>query len=122
MHFVLRIIYQVLSNVARIINKSLDQFMYVLCVIEGVKIRILNSTLVECFFFLLFCVCAQNEAEKPNKPRRIVGWWGMVTLNSLVILVIFVLGTGFGSYASVLNIVDQVKSFGIFQKCYQCSP
>ncbi|KAH8940573.1 hypothetical protein BDL97_15G096000 [Sphagnum fallax] len=64
----------------------------------------------------------QNEAEKPNKPRRIVGWRGMVTLNFLVILVIFVLGTGFGSYASVLNIVDQVKSFGIFQKCYQCSP
>jgi len=63
---------------------------------------------------------AQNEAEKPNKPRRIVGWQGMVVLNLMVVLLIFTLGTGFGSWASVEDVIDQIKTFGVFQKCYQC--
>jgi auxin influx carrier (AUX1 LAX family) len=62
----------------------------------------------------------ENEAEKPNKPRRIVGWRGMVVLNLMVVLLIFTLGTGFGSWASVEDVIDQIKTFGVFQKCYQC--
>jgi len=73
-HFVLCIIYQVLSNVARIINKSLDQFMYVFCVIEGFKIRILNSTLVECFFFwVVLCVHRMRLRNPTNQGESLGG-------------------------------------------------
>ncbi len=44
----------------------------------------------------------------------------MVVLNLMVVLLIFTLGTGFGSWASVENVIDQIKTFGVFQKCYQC--
>lgn len=62
----------------------------------------------------------QNEAETPSKFRQLIGWWGLVAISSLVVLAVAVLGTGLGSYASVENIIQQIKSFGVFDKCYQC--
>ena len=62
----------------------------------------------------------QNEAEKPRKVRRFLGWWGMVAICSVVALVVAVLGAGLGSYASVENIIQQIHQFGLFDKCYQC--
>jgi auxin influx carrier (AUX1 LAX family) len=62
----------------------------------------------------------ENAAEKPGKVRRILGWPGMMLINFVVITIIATLGVGFGSYASISNIVLQVKSFGLFQACYQC--
>lgn len=62
----------------------------------------------------------QNAAEKPGRIRRLIGWPSMMLLNFVVIVTIATLGVGFGSYASVSNIILQVKSFGLFQACYQC--
>ncbi|CAM6123493.1 unnamed protein product [Calypogeia fissa] len=61
----------------------------------------------------------QNAAEKMSKflPR----WKDVVVVNFLVVVTTAVLGTGFGSYASVSNIKNQIKTFGLFQKCYQCT-
>nr|XP_024358995.1 auxin transporter-like protein 2 [Physcomitrium patens] len=62
----------------------------------------------------------ENAAEQPGKNRRALGWWGMMTLNCVVVVTIAILGVGFGAWASLENIVDHVKIFGIFQPCYQC--
>lgn len=62
----------------------------------------------------------ENAAEQPGKVRRAVGWRGMMVMNFVVIVTIATLGVGFGSYASIANIILQVKSFGAFQACYQC--
>nr|PNR32111.1 hypothetical protein PHYPA_026236 [Physcomitrium patens] len=67
-----------------------------------------------------FCPRLQNAAEQPGKNRRALGWWGMMTLNCVVVVTIAILGVGFGAWASLENIVDHVKIFGIFQPCYQC--
>jgi len=62
----------------------------------------------------------QNETEKPGKVRRLLGWPGIMTINFLVIATIAIMGVGFGAYASIYNLTLQVKSFGVFQACYQC--
>lgn len=60
----------------------------------------------------------QNAAEKMSKflPR----WKGVVVVNILVIIAVATLGTGLGSYASIVNIKNQFNTFGVFAKCYQC--
>ncbi|KAG0613864.1 hypothetical protein M758_6G134900 [Ceratodon purpureus] len=62
----------------------------------------------------------QNEAETPSKFRRLIGWWGIVAISSLIVVIVAALGSGLGSYASVENIIQQIHQFGLFDKCYQC--
>jgi auxin influx carrier (AUX1 LAX family) len=35
---------------------------------------------------------------------------------------VLVVGFGFGGWASTVNFVRQVNTFGLFTKCYQCPP
>jgi auxin influx carrier (AUX1 LAX family) len=41
-------------------------------------------------------------------------------LNAFIVLWIFVVGFGFGGWASMINFIKQIDTFGIFAKCYQC--
>ncbi|KAH9672829.1 auxin transporter protein 1 [Citrus sinensis] len=62
----------------------------------------------------------KNAAEKP--PFFLPSWTAMYAFNIFVVVWVFVVGFGFGGWASVTNFVRQVDSFGLFAKCYQCKP
>ena len=58
--------------------------------------------------------------ERP--PRFAGGWTGAYVINSFVVAWVLVVGFGFGGWASITNFVQQVNTFGLFAKCYQCPP
>jgi len=43
-------------------------------------------------------------------------------INSFVVAWVLVVGFGFGGWASITNFVQQVNTFGLFAKRYQCPP
>ncbi|KAF3795740.1 Auxin transporter-like protein 1 [Nymphaea thermarum] len=45
---------------------------------------------------------------KSYKQRQFIMFW------------VFIFGFGFGGWASMTNFVQQIQSFGFFDKCYQC--
>ncbi|KAG8088914.1 hypothetical protein GUJ93_ZPchr0011g27991 [Zizania palustris] len=62
----------------------------------------------------------ENAVERP--PRALGGWAGTYAANSFVVVWVLVVGFGFGGWASTVNFVRQIKTFGLFTKCYQCPP
>ncbi|KAK7851836.1 auxin transporter-like protein 3 [Quercus suber] len=62
----------------------------------------------------------ENAVERP--PSFLGGWAGSYTMNIFVVVWVFVVGFGFGGWASMLNFIRQVDTFGLFTKCYQCPP
>lgn len=65
-------------------------------------------------------MCGQNAVERP--PRVVGGWMGTYCINIFVVVWVFVVGFGFGGWASMVNFVRQINTFGLFTKCYQCPP
>ncbi|KAK9807758.1 hypothetical protein WJX72_008373 [[Myrmecia] bisecta] len=59
----------------------------------------------------------------PKQPPRFFGgsWTAVFVLNTFIFIYFLVFGVGFGSWASVKNLVDQVSTLGVFASCYQCS-
>lgn len=69
------------------------------------------------------CWCVlwvQNAVEQP--PKYLGRWAGAYTINIFVVVWVFVVGFGFGGWASMINFVHQIDTFGLFTKCYQCPP
>ncbi|EFH65415.1 hypothetical protein ARALYDRAFT_476933 [Arabidopsis lyrata subsp. lyrata] len=62
----------------------------------------------------------ENAVERP--PRVVGGWMGTYCINIFVVVWVFVVGFGFGGWASMVNFVRQIDTFGLFTKCYQCPP
>jgi auxin influx carrier (AUX1 LAX family) len=62
----------------------------------------------------------QNAVERP--PSFLGGWVGLYSVNVFVAVWVLVVGFGLGGWASMLNFVHQIKTFGLFAKCYQCPP
>ncbi|RCV37244.1 hypothetical protein SEVIR_8G047900v4 [Setaria viridis] len=62
----------------------------------------------------------ENAVERP--PRGVGGWAGMYAANCFVVAWVLVVGFGFGGWASTVNFVRQIDTFGLFTKCYQCPP
>lgn len=60
----------------------------------------------------------QNAVEQP--PRFVGRWAGTFTINIFVVVWVFIIGFGFGGWASMLNFIHQIDTFGLFTKCYQC--
>lgn len=77
-----------------------------------------NKTLTE--LILDFLTQLQNAAEKP--PVFLPSWAAMYVVNIFIVVWVLVVGFGFGGWASVTNFVQQVDTFGLFAKCYQCNP
>ena len=50
------------------------------------------------------------------------GWVGLYSMNVFVVVWVLVVGFGLGGWASMLNFIHQVDTFGLFAKCYQCPP
>lgn len=44
-----------------------------------------------------------------------------MTLNAVMLAYFLVAGVGFGTWAALKNLVDNVKNLGLFASCYQCS-
>ncbi|XBI66763.1 hypothetical protein VPH35_046260 [Triticum aestivum] len=59
-----------------------------------------------------------NAAEKP--PFFLPSWTGMFVLNAFIVVWVFVVGFGLGGWASMVNFIRQINTFGLFAKCYQC--
>ncbi|ONK58124.1 uncharacterized protein A4U43_C09F8460 [Asparagus officinalis] len=62
----------------------------------------------------------ENAVERP--PKFLGGWAGLYSMNCFVVVWVLVVGFGFGGWASVVNFIRQVDTFGLFTKCYQCPP
>ncbi|KAF5946968.1 hypothetical protein HYC85_017196 [Camellia sinensis] len=62
----------------------------------------------------------ENAVEQP--PRFLGRWAGAYTINVFVVVWVFVVGFGFGGWASMTNFIRQIDTFGLFTKCYQCPP
>ncbi|XP_058077054.1 auxin transporter-like protein 1 [Magnolia sinica] len=57
---------------------------------------------------------AQDDIAKRG---RLMYW-----TSAFVATWVFVFGFGFGGWASGTNFIRQIRSFGFFEKCYQCPP
>ncbi|KAK7390644.1 hypothetical protein VNO78_25989 [Psophocarpus tetragonolobus] len=60
----------------------------------------------------------QNAAEKP--PFFMPSWTAMYVFNAFIIGWVLVVGFGLGGWASMINLINQIDTFGLFAKCYQC--
>ncbi|KAF7126475.1 hypothetical protein RHSIM_Rhsim11G0067100 [Rhododendron simsii] len=60
----------------------------------------------------------ENAVERP--PSFLGGWPGMYCVNIFVVGWVLIVGFGFGGWASMLNFIRQIDTFGLFTKCYQC--
>lgn len=65
-------------------------------------------------------VLVQNAV---NKPSKYFGRWvGTFIINIFIVVWVLIVGFGFGGWASMINFVNQIDTFGLFTKCYQCPP
>lgn len=62
----------------------------------------------------------QNAVEQP--PKFMGRWVGTYVINVFVVIWVLVVGFGFGGWASMVNFIHQIDTFGLFTKCYQCPP
>ncbi|EFJ33175.1 hypothetical protein SELMODRAFT_84463 [Selaginella moellendorffii] len=60
----------------------------------------------------------ENAIEQP--PFWIKSWVGVYCINLGLVLWVGIIGAGFGSWASMHNIMHKVEKFGLFAKCFQC--
>ena len=60
----------------------------------------------------------QNAVEQP--PKFMGRWVGTYVINVFVVVWVLVVGFGFGGWASMVNFIHQIDTFGLFTKCYQC--
>ena len=47
-------------------------------------------------------------------------WTAMYVFNAFIIGWVLVVGFGLGGWASMINLINQIDTFGLFAKCYQC--
>ncbi|KAM7252900.1 hypothetical protein ACFE04_025518 [Oxalis oulophora] len=71
---------------------------------------------------ITFAPAAARENAVERAPKWVGGWAGMYSVNTFVVVWVFIVGFGFGGWASMLNFIRQVDTFGLFTKCYQCPP
>ncbi|GAB2288390.1 Auxin transporter-like protein 4 [Dionaea muscipula] len=62
----------------------------------------------------------KNAVGKP--PFFLPSWTAVYALNTFIVIWVLVVGFGFGGWASMVNFIKQVSTFGLFAKCYQCHP
>lgn len=65
-----------------------------------------------------FKLAVQNAIEQP--PKYFGRWVGTYVINIFVVVWVLIVGFGFGGWASMVNFIHQIDTFGLFTKCYQC--
>ncbi|KAL2940639.1 Auxin transporter-like protein 2 [Bienertia sinuspersici] len=63
-----------------------------------------------------------KSAQAQKLPFFLPNWTSVYVFNAFIIVWIFIVGFGFGGWASMVNFIRQVNTFGLFAKCYQCKP
>ncbi|GER50270.1 auxin transporter-like protein 2 [Striga asiatica] len=63
-------------------------------------------------------VARENAIEQPSKYFG--KWVGTYVINIFVVVWVLIVGFGFGGWASMINFIHQIDTFGLFTKCYQC--
>ncbi|KAK4391122.1 Auxin transporter-like protein 3 [Sesamum angolense] len=69
---------------------------------------------------ITFASASARENAVERAPKIVGGWTGLYVTNIFVVAWVFIVGFGFGGWASMVNFVHQINSFGLFAKCYQC--
>ena len=49
------------------------------------------------------------------------GWTTQMCLCAFLFVWFFMFGVGFGMWASILNLVQNVNTYSVFAECYQCA-
>ena len=63
---------------------------------------------------------ARAQCLKPP-PKWIGGWTGAFLVNSIIAAYFLLFGVGFGAWAAVTNLINNVHNLGFFSGCYQCA-
>ncbi|KAK4276765.1 hypothetical protein QN277_014876 [Acacia crassicarpa] len=69
-----------------------------------------------------FASASARENAVERAPSCLGGWVGVYSMNVFVVVWVLLVGFGLGGWASMVNFVRQIDTFGLFAKCYQCSP
>lgn len=64
----------------------------------------------------------KGELQEMKNTKTRLKWKVMFGLSAFVGSWVFVVGFGFGGWASMTNFSRQIHNFGFFDKCYQCHP
>lgn len=64
---------------------------------------------------------AAARANAPKQPVLPGGWTTQMCLCSFLFVWFAVFGVGFGMWASILNLVQNVSTYSVFAECYQCA-
>ncbi|XP_024517893.1 auxin transporter-like protein 1 isoform X2 [Selaginella moellendorffii] len=122
--------YYVLRAIARIPVVLATWFIAIMIPFFGPINSAVGSLLVTFSVYLIPCSAhmvanfksTARKAAIEQPPTWILRSWTLVyLLNSFITVWVLIVGFGFGVYASVRNLVDQIDSFGLFARCYQCT-
>ncbi|CAM6122191.1 unnamed protein product [Calypogeia fissa] len=74
------------------------------------------------FFFFAYSTPAARKSSV-QQPSLLVGrsWVLLFIFNGLVVSFMLSVGMGWGGWASVSNLIQQIDTLGLFDSCYQCS-
>ncbi|KAK9796248.1 hypothetical protein WJX73_001881 [Symbiochloris irregularis] len=61
------------------------------------------------------------RANAPKVPRFVGGWAPALALCLFIFVWFLVFGVGFGTWASLKQLIDAVNNLGVFAACYQCA-
>jgi len=64
---------------------------------------------------------AEARANAPKQPFLPGGWTTQLCLCAFLFVWFLVFGVGFGMWASILNLVQNVHTYSAFAECYQCA-
>uniref|UniRef100_A0A0C9RQK5 TSA: Wollemia nobilis Ref_Wollemi_Transcript_23155_1695 transcribed RNA sequence n=1 Tax=Wollemia nobilis TaxID=56998 RepID=A0A0C9RQK5_9CONI len=121
-HYLIRVIARLPVAILLWFLALLFPFFGPLNSIIGSIIMSFSTYIIPCVAYLIVYRTKAARQEAADKPKR---WMpkgrGIVLLNWAIVVLIAVLGFGFGSWASLSNLIKQVNTFGVFDKCYQCS-
>lgn len=69
-----------------------------------------------------FAFPLQARANAVIKPPAFLGrnWNVSFLISGFTFVTVLVLGVGFGGYASIHTLIQQIDTFGVFESCYQC--
>ncbi|KAJ7526716.1 hypothetical protein O6H91_16G019600 [Diphasiastrum complanatum] len=118
----------ILRVIARIPVALLLWFLALLLPFFGPLNSLIGSFIMSFSVYIIPCIAYlitfKTKESRENAAEKHGAWLpgprGIIQLNVFIIVLILILGFGFGSWASITNLVNQIKTFGVFGKCFQC--
>ncbi|KAJ7519732.1 hypothetical protein O6H91_20G053800 [Diphasiastrum complanatum] len=76
--------------------------------------------IIPCAAHMTFYRSTHARQNAIEQPPSWMSWTIMYLINVLIIIWTVIIGLGFGSWASINIMIQQVNKFGLFAKCFQC--